>query len=78
MELVIISPTKKTITSVAWLEIDTTVGNFVIQPGHAPTVRVLDKEKAITYRLTNVKQESVIISAGIVEISPSTATIIMH
>lgn len=72
------SPTKKTTTSVAWLEIDTTVGNFVIQPGHAPTVLVLEKDKAVTYRLSNGKQESVIIPAGIIEITPSAATIIMH
>jgi len=78
MELTIISPTQKKTLSIAWLEINTMVGNFVIQPGHASTVLVLEPQQAITYCLDSGKQESSVIPSGIVEITPDSATIVMH
>ncbi len=78
MELTIISPTQKTVVSIAWLEVNTTVGNFVIQPGHASTLLILAEHKAITYCLASGKQESTVIPGGIVEITPTTATIVMQ
>ena len=78
MELTIIGPGHKTVVSIAWLEVNTTIGNFVIQPGHAPTILILDANKAITYCLASGKQESVTIPAGIVEITPIAATIVVQ
>lgn len=78
MDLAVISPTKKTIASIAWLEINTTVGNFVIQPEHAATVLILAENKPITYCLASGKQETTMIPAGIVEITPTAATIVVY
>jgi F0F1-type ATP synthase epsilon subunit len=38
MNLTIISPTHTHTYTVQWCEIETPVGNFVIQKGHAPTI----------------------------------------
>ena len=78
MELIIIGPTHKMTTKVAWLEVNTTVGNFVIQPEHAPTVLILEANKALTYCLTSGKQESRNLPGGIVEITPTSATIVVY
>ena len=41
MQLRIISPSGEKKFKIAWVEVDTPVGNFVIHSGHAPTVLTL-------------------------------------
>lgn len=77
MELVVITPTYKTTLAIAWIEIETTVGNFVIQPGHAPTVLILQPNNLLTYCLTNGKQETITAQGGIVEITRTSALVIL-
>jgi len=77
MELTIISPTTKKIISVAWFEIDTTIGNFVIQQGHAPTVLIFAQQTIATVCLKSGKQETITIPGGVVEITRQAATFIL-
>ncbi len=76
MQLQIISPESTLTLSVVWLEVNTPVGNFVIQPGQAPTILVLAQNQSIKFRLENGKQEAVMVKDGIVEVTRTTATVI--
>ncbi len=78
MELKVISPTKTKIYTVAWLEVFTWHGNFIIQPGHSPIVLMLSPNKPILFRLKNGKQESIFIAKGILEVNRHIATVLMN
>ena len=79
MELTVITPYKRLSFEIAWLEIETTVGNFVIQPGSAPTVLLLKSGHPTTFCLKNGKQETIDIKAGgLVEITRQGAMIILN
>jgi len=77
MILRIISQSYTKEVSIAWLELNTEAGNFVIQPGHAPTILILARNKKAIYCLTTGKQESVEIGRGIADITRKKATIII-
>lgn len=78
MELHIISPEQTVIHSVAWVEAKTIAGNFVIQPGHAPTILLLSPDKELIFCLINGKQESLLVPRGILDISRTTVTLIIN
>ena len=78
MKLHVISPMRTMQYNVAWLEINTNVGNFIIQKGHAPTLLVLAPNQEIIFRLKNGKQESITIPNGIVEITREQATVVIN
>ena len=77
MELNITSPDEQHILKVAWFEIDTPVGNFIIHAGHAPTILTLLPESIITIRLKSGKQETIKAPSGIVHITRKLVTIIL-
>ncbi len=74
MKLHIITPQSKQTFVITWLELHTGVGNFVIQPGHAPMIVTLMPKQPIIFMLAGGKQKSLIINKGVVEITRSTAT----
>jgi F0F1-type ATP synthase epsilon subunit len=76
MELHIISSESTLMFRVVWVEVNTSVGNFVIQPGHVPTVLLLEPNQAVKFRLDNGKQEAVLIKDGILEVTRTAATVI--
>ncbi len=78
MKLFIISPFAKKKIEVAWIELNTSVGNFVIQPGHAPTLLALSPHKEIIFCLSSGKQESYIIKQGIIDITRTSATLLLN
>lgn len=78
MHLEIISPLNLATHDIAWVELNTNVGNFVIQKGHAPTLLVLKPGDEMIFRLANGKQESVAISQGIAEITRDKVTIVLQ
>lgn len=78
MELFITRPTEKKSVKIVWLDIDTPVGNFVIQPEHAPMVITLKPESKITYCLTNGKQESIDIRFGVVHVTRKNITLLIN
>ena len=77
MNLSLVTPLNAKTMQVAWLELNTPVGNFVILPGHAPMIVTLSPNKTLTYCLSSGKQESCTVHRGIAEINRHTATIIM-
>lgn len=78
MELHIISPEQTVVHSVVWVEAETIAGNFVIQPGHAPTILLLSPNKELSFCLINGKQESILVPRGILEVSRDAATLIIN
>jgi F0F1-type ATP synthase epsilon subunit len=78
MELHIISPEQTITHSVAWVEVETIAGNFVIQPGHAPTILLLSPDKELIFCLINGKQESLLVPRGIMQVSRTAVTLIIN
>lgn len=78
MEFRIVTPQETLTYAVAWIEVNTPAGNFVIQPGHAPTILILSQGKEMNFRLVNGKQESLIIERGILEVTRKTTTLIVN
>jgi F0F1-type ATP synthase epsilon subunit len=78
MELRIISPEQTVVHAVTWVEVETIAGNFVIQPGHAPTILLLAPHKELNFGLINGKQESLLVPRGIIEVSRTTITLIIN
>lgn len=78
MHLSIISPLAVKEYKISWLELETPIGNFVIQPEHAPTVLTLAPNKMLTFCLSNGKVEEIFVEAGIVEITRKTVTILLQ
>jgi F0F1-type ATP synthase epsilon subunit len=68
MKLEISTPTRTAQFSIAWLELNTPSGNYIIQQGHAPTLLVLSEGQDINFRLDNGKQESLRVARGIAHI----------
>lgn len=61
MKLTIISMKGKSEHHVAWVEVNTPDGNFVIQPRHSPTTFILSEQKGFTYCLATGKLETITI-----------------
>lgn len=62
---------------VAWLEVNTAEGNFVMQRGHAPMILILSPNKPLIYCLQNGSEESTTIPGGILHITREQATVIV-
>lgn len=77
MKLTILKPYDSQIIDISWIEVNTSVGNFVLQRGHAPMILALSENEPITYCLKNGKQETEVIPGGILEIDREEATIIV-
>ncbi len=77
MELIIASPDETRAFRVAWFEIETPAGNFVIQAGHAPTILTLVRNRPIIVRLKNGKQESLDMAGGVVHVTRTRATVLV-
>lgn len=69
MHLTILRPGHITEYSIVWLEIITPQGSFVIQPEHAPLIVTLVAGQPLTFGLKNGKQESIVATNGIVEVT---------
>jgi F0F1-type ATP synthase epsilon subunit len=78
MNLEVITPLRTMSYEIAWLELNTDVGNFVIQKGHAPTLLILKQNDEIIFRLKNGKQESIFVPKGIAEIIRETVSVVIQ
>lgn len=78
MELKIVSPEETKTHKISWLELNTKVGNFIVQPGHAPMIVSLAEDKEVLFCLENGKQETFTPTAGIAEITRISATLILN
>jgi len=68
MRLQIASSVEKSDLEIAWIELNTPVGNFIIQPEHAPMVVTLEPMSYITYRLTTGKEETKRVVRGVAHV----------
>lgn len=75
MNLHVVDPEKSETISVAWLEVNTPVGNFVIQPGHVPTVLTLTKERPVILALENGKFKTLSVVNGLVKVTREDVTL---
>jgi len=79
MNVQIIRPTGKKKIAVSWIEVETSVGNFVIQRGHAPMILALSEKKPIKILLMSGKQQNIEISSGgILEIQRESLKLLLN
>lgn len=78
MKLTLIKPYDKQELLIQWLEVNTDVGNFVLQKGHAPMILVLKENQPITYALANGNQTSEKIAGGILKIDRQRVIILLN
>jgi F0F1-type ATP synthase epsilon subunit len=76
--LKIVSPTSKTELEVAWIEANTSEGNFIIQPEHMPTTLVLSAGKELLYCFQTGKHETITPEkGGLLHITRTEATVLL-
>ena len=78
MKFTLLSPTEKKQYAIAWIEVNTPIGNFVIQQNHAPTILMVKAHEPITFCLRNGKQETFLSSGGILEITRTSAVLLLN
>lgn len=69
MKLKIIDPYQVTEHTIAWIELETPVGNMVIQENHAPMVVEILPKSEILFLLNNGKQASQAIVQGFAHVT---------
>ena len=62
---------------IAWIELNTPAGNFIIQPEHAPMVVTLNPMSRVTYRLTTGKEETKKIGKGVAHVTREGVTLLI-
>lgn len=77
MQLNIAMPTQKKTVTIAWLDINTDVGNFIIQPEHAPMIITLLPNSQVMYCLNNGKLETMNVKFGIAHITRESVTLLL-
>ena len=78
MNLTLLGPAQKTVYSILWLEVETSLGNFVIQEGHAPILLILKPNTDILISLTNGHSERIGIPGGILEVTRTDALLLLN
>lgn len=78
MELVVVSPFETHTHDIAWIELTTLMGNFIVQHGHAPMVVSLKEQSFIVFRLESGKRETITIRQGIAEITRTKVTVLIN
>lgn len=78
MLLSIISSLEQKNITIDWLEVNTAQGNYVIQPGHVPTVLIASSGSTISYQPTGTDHvEELAIKQAIVHITRSEIALII-
>lgn len=77
MKFFMVSLADKKSFDIIWLEVNTPIGNFVMQRGHAPMILILSPNKPLVYCLQNGQQESTTIPGGVLHITREQATVIV-
>jgi len=77
MKLHIVSTIEEKTLDVAWFEINTPAGNFVVHRGHAPMIITLSENQPLTIRLRSGKEEVISVQSGVAEINRTESTVIL-
>lgn len=78
MMLHIISPTRSTRVEIEWIEVNTPVGNFVIKPGHIPTILSLIPHAPCIFQTSDGTQETIKPQSAVVEIMRTEVTVFVQ
>ncbi len=78
MQLQIARPTEKKLINILWIDLQTPVGSFVIQPEHAPMIIALKPDSFVTFALENGAQESVAVKQGIAHVTRESVTLLLN
>ena len=78
MELKVISPEGTNIYKISWLELNTKIGNFIVQPGHTPMIVSLALDKEVVFCLENGVQEKFTPNTGIAEITRTSVRLLLN
>lgn len=78
MQLQIIGVNQKELFHVTWVELQTKVGNFIIQPEHAPMIVELQPKSQIRFCLDTTKQMVIEISSGFAHVTRKDVTILIN
>lgn len=68
MNLTLVSPDAYQEVIVAWIEINTPKGSYIIQPGHIPMIMPLLSHMPLTFQNKLGKKENIMIREGVVHI----------
>lgn len=77
MKFSIIDPYQSLHFDIAWLEINTPVGNMVILPDHAPMIIELSPAQELIFELTDKTKERMIVSHGFCHVTRNAIKIFM-
>lgn len=78
MILTILSPKEKKTFTISWIEVETSVGNFVIQKDHVPTILIVLAHQPITIALSNGKKETFTSAGGILDVQRTSAQLLLY
>jgi len=78
MKLLIISPETRQEHDVAWVEINTKAGNFIILAEHAPMVATLTENQDVTFCFEDGKQETINPTGGTAEVTRSAVKLLLN
>lgn len=77
MKLKIVGPHIKKNIDIAWIEVETAQGNFVIQKDHAPMILIVLPDHPVNVCMANGKIETFHKFGGILEIQRSQALLLL-
>ena len=77
-ELEIIHPTKSEKKTVAWVEVESPTGNFVVGPNHSPLVSILKPRGKLTYQEFEKTETAVDIYGGVFKVSDNKAVVVLE
>ena len=78
MELMVLRPSGAQFFPVAWVELTTQLGSFMVQHHHVPMVVSLLSGSTIVFMVTSGKFESIAVQQGIVEITREKVIVFMN
>ncbi len=78
MTLEILTPNEYRTMTIAWLEVNTGIGNLIIQPGHAPTTMTLKDNRVAIATLPAGGEEVIAVARGVMEVSRSRIRLLMN
>lgn len=77
MILKIITTQRSAQHDVAWVELNTPVGNMVVAPGHVPTIVELSQGSELLYQLTDGTTQSVHVVQGVAHVSRTEVKVLL-
>lgn len=77
-ELEIIHPTKSEKKTVAWVEVESPTGNFVVGPNHSPLISILKPRGKLTYQVFEGTEASMDIYGGIFKVLNNKVVVLLE